>query len=102
MSKTFIAKMIIAAAKASTGGAAYGLGYATETVKDEVKYYADKVRGTAAADHMISKYHEGQNDAQAAFNNRVEKREEKATQRRTEKAINEMTKDMGKDLEGLI
>lgn len=85
----FIGNMIIAGALAASKGTGYGVGYATETVKDEACYYGKKVKDAVASTKMAQNftdgYYDGKNDAMTAFDCRVTEREFKAEQKKNAK-----------------
>jgi hypothetical protein len=85
----FIGNMIIAGALAASKGTGYGVGYATETVKDEACYYGKKVKDAVASTKMAQNftdgYYDGKNDAMTAFDCRVAEREFKAEQKKNAK-----------------
>lgn len=85
----FIGNMIIAGALAASKGTGYGVGYATETVKDEACYYGKKVKDAVASTKMAQNftdgYYNGKNDAMTAFDCRVTEREYKAEQKKNAK-----------------
>jgi hypothetical protein len=98
----FIGNMIIAGALAASKGTGYGVGYATETVKDEACYYGKKVKDAVASTKMAQNftdgYYDGKADAYYAFAQRANKREEKAREKMDNKAAQAAAEEMFEDI----
>ena len=98
----FIGNMIIAGALAASKGTGYGVGYATETVKDEACYYGNKVKNAIASTKMAQNftdgYYDGKADAYYAFAQRANKREEKAREKMDNKAAQAAAEEMFEDI----
>lgn len=98
----FLGNMIIAGALTASKGTGYGIGYATETVKDEACYYGKKIKNavtsTKMAQALSDGYYEGKNDAYYAFTQRANKREEKARNKMDNKAVKAAANEMFEDI----
>ena len=79
----------------------YGIGYATETVKDEAAYAAQKVKGaisgTKVAQEFSNGLYDGKNNAYYDFVQRCVSREQKAREKADNKAMKQAVNELLSD-----
>jgi len=84
----------------------YGIGYATETVKEEACYYGKKVKDAVASTKMAQNftdgYYEGKNNAMTAFDCRKAEREYKAEQKKNAKAAKAAADELMNEFEDAL
>lgn len=77
----------------------YGIGYATETIKEEVAYAMNRVTNTKVARSFINGYYDGKSDADYAFIQRARRREEKAREKAEAKAAMAAAEELFEEFE---